>query len=143
LCNIFIRPQITLSGARIARAGICEVGEHWAAQCFLYEKFDEYDNAVMCMINHVAEAFDHRQFTELLSKGNNIEICHKAIDFYIEYSPMELNDMLVFLVSRLDHIRVVNQISRTSNCPSLPGRVSGLGVLHRLSMVLLYGRAWR
>jgi len=96
---------------------ICEVGEHWAAQCFLYEKFDEYDNAVMCMINHVAEAFDHRQFTELLSKGNNIEICHKAIDFYIEYSPMELNDMLVFLVSRLDHIRVVNQISRTSNLP--------------------------
>ena len=59
------------------------------------------------------------------SKGNNIEICHKAIDFYIEYSPMELNDMLVFLVSRLDHIRVVNQISRTSNCPTLPGRVSG------------------
>ena len=26
---------------------ICEVGEHWEVQCFLYEKFDEFDNAVM------------------------------------------------------------------------------------------------
>ena len=26
--------------------------------------FDEYDNAVMCMINHVAEAFDHTTFKE-------------------------------------------------------------------------------
>eukprot|EP01052_Picozoa_sp_SAG31_P009399 SAG31_NODE_492_length_14913_cov_4.109086_5_plen_1645_part_00 len=96
---------------------ICEVGEHWAVQCFLYEKFDEFDNAVMCMINHVAEVFDHQQCIELLSKGGNIEIVHKAIDFYLEYSPMELNDMLVYLTSRLDHIRVVNQIQRTGNLP--------------------------
>jgi clathrin heavy chain len=94
---------------------VCEVGEHWAVQCFLYEKFDEYDNAVMCMINHVAEAFDHSMFKELLAKGSNIEIAHKAIDFYITYSPLELNDMLVFLAGRLDPLRVVAQIQRTDN----------------------------
>ena len=94
---------------------VCEVGEHWAVQCFLYEKFDEYDNAVMCMINHVAEAFDHSMFKELLSKGNNIEIAHKAIDFYITYAPLELNDMLVFLAQRLDPMRVVAQIQRNDN----------------------------
>lgn len=96
---------------------ICEVSELWEVQVFLYEKFDEFDNAVMCMINHMAEAFDHTQFKELLSKGNNIDICHKAIDFYLECAPMDLNDLLVSLATRLDHIRVVEQIQRSDNLP--------------------------
>ena len=57
-----------------------------------------------------AEAFDHSMLKELLSKGNNIEIVHKAIDFYLGYSPLELNDMLVFLAGRLDHVRVITQV---------------------------------
>ena len=82
------------------------------------------------MINHVAEAFDHQQCIELLSKGNNIEIAHKAIDFYLEYSPMELNDMLVFLTGRLDHIRVVNQIMRSDNLPLLKAYLANIQQLN-------------
>merc|ERR550537_674675 len=67
------------------------------------------------MINHAAEAFEHTQLKELLAKGNNIEICHKAIDFYLDIAPMQLNDMLITLSSRLDHVRVVQQIQRSGN----------------------------
>ena len=37
----------------------------------------------------------------------NIEIYYKAIQFYLDYKPMLLNDLLLVLTPRMDHTRAV------------------------------------
>jgi clathrin heavy chain len=69
----------------------------------------------VCMMKHAAEAFEHGQLKTLLAKGNNVEIVHKAIDFYLSHAPLQLNDTLVTLIARLDHNRVVAQVERSGN----------------------------
>lgn len=38
----------------------------------------------------------------------NIELYYKAIQFYLDYKPMLLNDLLLVLSPRMDHTRAVN-----------------------------------
>ena len=93
----------------------CERHEHWSALCFLYVHNDEADNAALTMMNHAAEAFDHTQFKELLLKCANPENLYKAVQFYVEEHPLELNDLLCSLAKKegiLDHSRVVVQMKR-------------------------------
>ncbi len=37
----------------------------------------------------------------------NIEIYYKAIQFYLDYKPLLLNDLLLVLTPRMDHTRAV------------------------------------
>ncbi len=47
-------------------------------------------------------------FKEVITKVANVELYYKAIQFYLEYKPMLLNDLLTVLTSRLDHTRAAN-----------------------------------
>ena len=38
----------------------------------------------------------------------NIELYYKAIQFYLDYKPLLLNDLLLVLTPRMDHTRAVN-----------------------------------
>lgn len=38
----------------------------------------------------------------------NIELYYKAIQFYLDYKPLLLNDVLLVLAPRMDHTRAVN-----------------------------------
>ena len=42
----------------------------------------------------------------------NIEIYYKAIQFYLDYKPLLLNDLLLVLTPRLDHTRSVTFFSK-------------------------------
>ena len=93
----------------------CEQHEHWAALCFLYVHNDEADNAALTMMHHAEEAWEHVQFKELLLKCANPENLYKAVSFYHETCPMELNDLLCHLSKKegfLDHSRVVVLMKR-------------------------------
>lgn len=93
----------------------CERYEHWTALCFLYVHNDEADNAALTMMNHADEAWEHVQFKELLLKCANPENLYKAVSFYTEQHPMELNDLLCSLAKKeglLDHSRVVVLMKR-------------------------------
>eukprot|EP01048_Picozoa_sp_COSAG05_P002188 COSAG05_NODE_84_length_20716_cov_100.586312_2_plen_1571_part_00 len=93
---------------------VCEVCEHWSEQCFLYIKYDEYDNAAMVMMNHV-EAWTHQQFMDVVSKAANVENYYRAVDFYLEHQPMMLNELLLALISKVEHGRVVSHVTRTGH----------------------------
>ena len=80
----------------------------WAELVFLYDKYEEYDNAVLAMMAHPTEAWRESHFKDIITKVANIELYHKAIQFYLDYKPMMLNDLLVVLAPRLDHTRAVN-----------------------------------
>jgi clathrin heavy chain len=38
-------------------------------------------------------------------KVANIELYHRAIQFYLDFKPLLLNDLLLVLAPRLDHTR--------------------------------------
>lgn len=67
------------------------------------------------MMNHADEAWDHVQFKELLLKCANPENLYKAVSFYNETNPTELNDLVIHLSKKegfLDHSRVVVLMKR-------------------------------
>merc|ERR1712227_101481 len=87
----------------------------WAELVFLYDKYEEYDNAVLAMMAHPTEAWRESHFKDIVTKVANIELYHKAIQFYLDYKPMMLNDLLVVLAPRLDHTRSVNFFTKVNH----------------------------
>ena len=92
--------------SKVLRAA--EQAHLWAELVFLYDKYEEYDNAVLAMMAHPTEAWRESHFKDIITKVANIELYHKEIQFYLDYKPMMLNDLLVVLAPRLDHTRAVN-----------------------------------
>ncbi len=44
----------------------------------------------------------------------NIELYYKAIQFYLDYKPLLLNDLLLVLTPRMDHTRAVNFFTKVN-----------------------------
>jgi clathrin heavy chain len=80
----------------------------WSELVFLYDKYEEYDNAVVTMMSHPTEAWREGHFKEMITKVANIELYYKAVQFYLDYKPLLLNDLLLVLAPRMDHTRAVS-----------------------------------
>ncbi|XP_048957843.1 clathrin heavy chain 2 isoform X4 [Canis lupus baileyi] len=89
----------------------------WAELVFLYDKYEEYDNAVLTMINHPTDAWREGQFKDVIAKVANVELYYKALQFYLDYKPLLLNDLLLVLAPRLDHTRTVGFFSKAGQLP--------------------------
>ncbi|XP_053209453.1 clathrin heavy chain-like [Panonychus citri] len=50
----------------------------------------------------------------MITKVANIELYYKAIQFYLDYKPMLLNDLLLILAPRMDHTRAVNFFTKVN-----------------------------
>uniref|UniRef100_A0A8C9T5J3 Clathrin heavy chain like 1 n=2 Tax=Scleropages formosus TaxID=113540 RepID=A0A8C9T5J3_SCLFO len=84
----------------------------WAELVFLYDKYEEYDNAVITMMNNPTDAWKGGQFKDIIAKVANVELYYKSLRFYLEYKPLLINDLLAVLSPRLDHTRAVNFFSK-------------------------------
>ncbi|KAH8356172.1 clathrin heavy chain [Drosophila serrata] len=89
----------------------------WSELVFLYDKYEEYDNAVLAMMAHPTEAWREGHFKDIITKVANIELYYKAIEFYLDFKPLLLNDMLLVLAPRMDHTRAVGYFSKTGYLP--------------------------
>ena len=89
----------------------------WPELVFLYDKYEEYDNAIITMMNHPSEAWRESQFKDIVTKVANIELYYKAIQFYLDFKPLLLNDLLMVLTPRLDHTRAVTFFDRVNQIP--------------------------
>lgn len=89
----------------------------WPELVFLYDKYEEYDNAILTMMNHPTEAWRESQFKDIITKVANIELYYKAIQFYLDFKPLLLNDLLMVLTPRLDHTRAVTFFDRVNQIP--------------------------
>lgn len=98
--------------SKILRA--CEKGLHWDHAVYLYKEDGQYDNAVRTMVDHPV-AFAQDLFLDCIQKVRNQEIHYKAINFYLEQHPLELNRLLQVLTPNLDHARVVHQLRKTES----------------------------
>ncbi|XP_014667188.1 PREDICTED: clathrin heavy chain 1-like isoform X2 [Priapulus caudatus] len=89
----------------------------WAELVFLYDKYDEFDNACLTMMSHPTDAWRESHFKDIITKVANIELYYKAIQFYQDYKPMLLNDLLLVLTPRLDHTRTVSYFKKGNQLP--------------------------
>lgn len=49
----------------------------WAELVFLYDKYEEYDNAVLTMMQHPTEAWREGHFKDVVTRVANIELYYK------------------------------------------------------------------
>lgn len=94
-----------------------EQAQLWKELVFLYVHYDEYDNAILTIMKHSTEAFDHSEFKEVIVKVANAELFYKALRFYLDEQPLLINDLLAALTSRIDHGRVVSMFLKANNLP--------------------------
>jgi len=92
----------------------CERHNLWDQAVFLYTQYDEFDSAANCMMAHSPTAFAHDQFQMIMQKISNMEIYYRAIQFYFDEQPMQVNSLLNTIAQKVDHARVV-QLARKAN----------------------------
>jgi clathrin heavy chain len=97
----------------------CEEYQHWLELRVLYQKYEEFDNAVMTMIQHTPEAFEHAVFKDIITKVANTEILYKAIKFYLDTVPTEINDLMGTITTRVDHVRVTRLVIKEGHLPMI------------------------
>lgn len=95
----------------------CQSNQQWTELTFLYVHYDEHDNAILTMINHSEDAWEHAQFKEVIVKVANMDLFYKAVQFYIEEAPLQVNDLLTVLTSRIDHTRTVQLVRKLGHLP--------------------------
>lgn len=86
----------------------------WSELVFLYEKYEEFDNAVLTMMAHPTVAW-REGFKEVVTKVANVELYYRSLQFYLDHKPMLINDLLLCLIPRLDHTRTVNQLRKAGH----------------------------
>ncbi len=87
----------------------------WPELVFLYDKYEEYDNAVLTMMAHPTEAWREGLFKEVIAKVANIELYYKSLQHYLDHKPLLLNDLLIVLTPRLDHTRAVSYFTKVGH----------------------------
>ncbi|RXN31453.1 clathrin heavy chain 1-like isoform X4 [Labeo rohita] len=110
-----MREHLELFWSRVNIPKVLRAAEQahlWAELVFLYDKYEEFDNAIMTMMTHPTDAWKDASFKELISKVANVELYYKSLQFYLDYKPLLLNDLLSVLAPRLDHSRAVSYFSR-------------------------------
>jgi len=113
-----LREHLELFWSRVNIPKVLRAAEQahlWAELVFLYDKYEEYDNAVLSMMAHPTEAWRESHFKDIITKVANIELYYKAIQFYLDYKPMMLNDLLLVLAPRMDHTRAVNFFTKVNH----------------------------
>merc|ERR1719277_2001478 len=64
------------------------------------------------MMAHSPAAYTHDKFLMIMQKVSNTELYYRAISFYLEENPMQLNALLNTITSKVDHARVVQQVRK-------------------------------
>eukprot|EP00425_Heterocapsa_triquetra_P012914 CAMPEP_0195155382 /NCGR_PEP_ID=MMETSP0448-20130528/184129_1 /TAXON_ID=66468 /ORGANISM="Heterocapsa triquestra, Strain CCMP 448" /LENGTH=1710 /DNA_ID=CAMNT_0040194169 /DNA_START=8 /DNA_END=5137 /DNA_ORIENTATION=+ len=95
----------------------CERHFHWPQAVFLYTHYDEFDSAANVMMAHSPSAFAHENFQMIMQKVSNMEMYYRAIQFYLDEHPMQLNSLLNTIAPKVDHARVVQQVRKLNQLP--------------------------
>jgi len=59
------------------------------------------------MMEHSPTAFKHEIFTQNIIRVTNYDLYYRAMIFYLEEQPMQLNDLLKLLAKKIDLVKCV------------------------------------
>ncbi|XP_022666531.1 clathrin heavy chain 1-like [Varroa jacobsoni] len=115
-----MREHLELFWSRVNIPKVLRAAEQahlWAELVFLYDKYEEFDNAVNTMMRHPTEAWKEGHFKECIQKVANMELHYRAVQFYLDFKPLLLNDLLMALAPRMDHTRAVHMFAKQGHLP--------------------------
>ncbi|XP_039266520.2 clathrin heavy chain 1 [Styela clava] len=115
-----MREHLELFWSRVNIPKVLRAAEQahlWAELVFLYDKYEEYDNAIVTMMAHPTDAWKESQFKDIITKVANIELYYKALQFYLDMKPLVINDLLNVLAPRMDHTRAVAFFRKVDRLP--------------------------
>ncbi|OQO07639.1 hypothetical protein B0A48_07336 [Cryoendolithus antarcticus] len=95
----------------------CEEAHLWPELVFLYQHYDEFDNAALAMMERASDAWEHHTFKDTIVKVANLEIYYRALNFYLQEQPSLITDLLQALTPRIDVNRVVRMFEKSDNIP--------------------------
>lgn len=113
-----MREHLELFWSRVNIPKVLRAAEQahlWSELVFLYDKYEEYDNAALTMMQHPTEAWREGHFKDIITKVANMELYYKAIQFYLDFKPLLLNDLLLVLAPRMDHTRAVTFFTKAGH----------------------------
>lgn len=113
-----MREHLELFWSRVNIPKVLRAAEQahlWPELVFLYDKYEEFDNAILTMMAHPVESWRESMFKDIITKVANIELYYKSLQFYLDFKPMLVNDLLVVLTPRLDHTRAVNYFMKVKH----------------------------
>jgi clathrin heavy chain len=94
----------------------CEKALLWDEAVYLYKEDGQYDSAVKTMVEHMV-AFKHDLFLDCVQKVRNPEVQYRAITFYCQVHPLQLERLLQVLTPNLDHSRAVHLLRKEDAIP--------------------------
>lgn len=115
-----MREHLELFWSRVNIPKVLRAAEQahlWSELVFLFDKYEEFDNSIITMMNHPTEAWKENQLKDIIPKVANIELYYKALQFYLDYKPLLLNDLLLVLTPRMDHTRAVSFFKKCNQIP--------------------------
>lgn len=95
----------------------CRANQMWLEAVHLYNYHSQFDNAVDTIMLHSAECWSHDLFKTTVHQVSNSEMFYRAIEFYLRERPLQLNDLCVDLLKKLDPQRVVTLVRRAGHIP--------------------------
>jgi clathrin heavy chain len=91
----------------------CELYHMWPEAVQLHQKYEQWDQAVITMMEHSPSAFKHEIFAQNVIRVTNYDLYYRAMIFYLEEQPMQLNDLLKLLAKKIDLVKCVQVMKRT------------------------------
>ncbi|XP_078197656.1 clathrin heavy chain 2 isoform X19 [Callithrix jacchus] len=88
----------------------------WKEVCFACVDGQEFPLAQLCGLHIVIHA-DELEELICYYQVANVELCYRALQFYLDYKPLLINELLLVLSSRLDHTRTVSFFSKAGQLP--------------------------
>ena len=92
---------------------VCEQYQMWPEAVQLHILYDQWDQAIITMMEHSPSSFRHDLFTQNIIKVANYDLYYKAFMFYLEEEPMLLNDLFKLLATKIDLTRAVHVMKNT------------------------------
>ena len=91
----------------------CEMYQMWSEAVLLHQNYDQWDQAIITMIEHSPTAFKHDVFARNIIKVTNHDLYYRSMIFYLEEEPMQLNDLLKLIQDKIDLTKCVSVMKRT------------------------------
>lgn len=93
----------------------CGKWHMWAETVFLHAQYEEFDNAILTMMEHSPSCWRHDLFVQNILKVANQDLFYKAMIFYLEEQPMLLNDLLKLLAMKIDLPKCVSVMRKAGH----------------------------
>jgi len=95
----------------------CEMYQMWPEAVQLHQAYDQWDQAILTMIEHSPSAWRQDVFVQNIVKVKNHDLYYRSMIFYLEEEPMLLNDLLKLIANKMDLSKCVTVMKKTGYIP--------------------------